>query len=116
MNGSGNMKRIYMYTCYSLTPLLLFMPALIIISNVITLDEAALYSILTMLTYIWMAFLIFAGTAVVHQYSSGKTLLAIIVIFIAIAVILFLLLLCVTIFQQMSEFVVNISEEIALRN
>ena len=39
-----------------------------------------------------------------------------IVIFIAIAVILFLLLLCVTIFQQMSEFVVNISEEIALRN
>lgn len=116
MNGSGNMKRIYMYTCYSLTPLLLFMPALIIISNVITLDEAALYSILTMLMYIWMAFLIFAGTAVVHQYSSGKTLLAIIVIFIAIAVILFLLLLCVTIFQQMSEFVVNISEEIALRN
>lgn len=116
MNGSGNMKRIYMYTCYSLTPLLLIMPVLIAASHLITYDETALYGIINMLMYIWMAFLLFAGTAVVHQYSSGKTLLAIIVIFIAIAVILFLLLLCVTIFQQMSEFVVNVSEEIALRS
>lgn len=116
MNGSGTMKRIYMYTCYSLTPLLLGLPVLIIMSNFITLDEIMLYSNIQLLMYVWMAFLIFAGTAVVHQYSAGKTLLTIFVIFVAIGIIVFLFLLCITVFQQMKDFVVRLAEEISLRS
>ncbi len=116
MNGSGSLKKIYMYTCYSLTPLLFGLPVLLIFSRFISLDEMALYTILQMLMYVWMAFLIFAGTTVVHQYSAGKAVFTIFIIFAAIGVILFLFLLCMTIIQQMTDFVRNIAEEISLRS
>lgn len=116
MNGSGTMKRIYMYTCYSLTPLLIGFPLLIAMSNIITLEEIMLYNNFQLIMYVWMAFLLFAGTTVVHQYNAGKTLLTIFVIFVAIGIIVFLFLLCVTIFQQMSDFIKRLVEEISLRS
>ena len=92
------------------------LPVLLIFSRFISLDEMALYTILQMLMYVWMAFLIFAGTTVVHQYSAGKAVFTIFIIFAAIGVILFLFLLCMTIIQQMTDFVRNIAEEISLRS
>ena len=115
MNGSGSMANIYMYTCYSLTPLLFGQPVLILLSHIITTDEAAIYTILQMLLYIWVAFLLFSGTLTVHQYTPKKTLAAILVTIVAIAVILFLLLLGMTILQQMTGFVQNLYEEIRMR-
>ena len=115
MNGSGSMANIYMYTCYSLTPLLFGQPILILLSHIVTKDEAAIYSILQMLLYIWVAFLLFSGTLTVHQYTPKKTVAAILVTIVAIAVILFLFLLSMTILQQMTGFVQNLYEEIQMR-
>lgn len=115
MNGSGTFKYIYMYSCYALTPFLISTPILTVLSNCLSLDEVALYSIVKTLFFIWVGFLLFVGTLVVHQYLAGRTIATIIVIIVAMGIIVFLFLLCVTIVQQMTDFIGLLGEEINLR-
>lgn len=115
MNGSGTFKDIYMYSCYSLTPLLFGMPLTIILSNVLTLDEIAFYTILNTMFYVWVGFLLFAGTLTVHQYTGSQTILSIVLIIVAMAIIIFVVLLCTTIVQQVTDFIRLLFEEIRLR-
>ncbi len=115
MNGSGNFKYIYMYSCYSLTPLLISMPLLVVLSNIITQDEIALYTIIQSLFFIWLGFLLFVGTLVVHQYNGVMTVATILIIIVAIGIILFLALLCTAVVQQMTDFIGLLIEEINLR-
>lgn len=115
MNGSGTFKYIYMYSCYALTPFLISTPLLIVLSNCLTLEEVALYNIVKMLFFIWIGFLLFIGTLVVHQYLAGRTIATIIVIIVAMGIIVFIFLLCITIVQQMTDFIGLLSEEINLR-
>lgn len=115
MNGSGTFKFIYMYSCYSLTPFLIATPLLIILSNCLSLDEMTLYTIVRMLFLIWVGFLLFVGTLVVHQYLAMRTVATILVIIVAMGIIVFLFLLCITIVQQMTDFIGLLAEEINLR-
>lgn len=115
MNGSGTFKYIYMYSCYALTPFLISTPLLTVLSNCLSLDEVALYSIVKTLFFIWVGFLLFVGTLVVHQYLAGRTIATIIVIIVAMGIIVFIFLLCVTIVQQMTDFIGLLGEEINLR-
>lgn len=116
MNGSGTFKNVYMYTCYALSPMLIGLPLLTVLSNFISNDEMALYSIIQILMYIWVAFLLFVGTVTVHQYTAGKAVLAILIIFIGIGIIVFLFLLCITVGQQMTGFIERLWEEIRMRS
>ncbi len=115
MNGSGTLKNVYMYTCYSLTPFIIGMPILMILSNMLTLDEMGLYTIVQTLMLIWVGFLIFCGTLSVHQYTAIKTVGTIIFTIVAMAVVVFLFLLSVTILQQITDFISLLFEEISLR-
>ena len=115
MNGSGTFKFIYMYSCYSLTPFLISTPLLIILSNCLSLEEMTLYSIINMLFFVWVGFLLFVGTLVVHQYGAVRTVATILVIIVAMGIIVFLFMLCITIVQQMTDFIGLLAEEISLR-
>ncbi len=115
MNGSGTFKFIYMYSCYSLTPFLIATPLLIVLSNCLSLEEVTLYTIVRLLFYIWIGFLLFVGTLVVHQYLATRTVATILVIIVAMGIIVFLFLLCITIVQQMTDFLGLLFEEINLR-
>ena len=115
MSGSGSFENIFMYSSYSLTPMVIGIPLQIILSNVLSLDELGLYSIINILIYIWVAFLLFAGTSVVHQYSAVRTAAAIVIIIVAIGVILFLVLLGASIIEQITTFIKLLAEEIQLR-
>lgn len=115
MNGSGTFKRIYIYSCYSLMPLVIITPILIIFSRFVSVDELTLYNILNTIFYIWVGFLLFCGTLVIHQYSASRTVFTILFVIVAMGIIIFLLLLCITILQQITEFLKLFFEEIKLR-
>ncbi len=115
MNGSGTFKKIYIYSVYSLLPIVLIMPFLIIFSHFISADELALYNIINTIFYIWAGLLLFCGTIVIHEYSASRTVFTILFIIIAMGIIIFLLLLTMTILQQITEFLKLLFEEIRLR-
>ena len=57
-NGKGRLNQIYMATCYALTPYPLIQFPLIILSNMVTVDEGAFYTVLSGLSIVWAALLI----------------------------------------------------------
>ena len=114
-DGEGKFVDIVKATAYALIPLVLVNIILIPMSYALVLAEASFYTMLTNLGYVWMAFLLFSGTLVTHQYTFGKTVLMIIFILLGMCMIAYIALLFFNLIQQMSGFVVTFWTELKLR-
>lgn len=115
MSGKGNYKEIFMMTGYSLFPLVIIGFPAVILSNFLTLDEMALYSLLMYLGYISTGWMLFMGVLNIHHYGLFKTILAFLATAVSIIVMMFVGLLFFDLIQQFIAFVVSIYEEITLR-
>lgn len=113
--GEGNLKAIYMSTCYSLTPILFLYPVAIVLSNILTLDEGDFYSVFITIALIWVFALIFFGNMRIHDYTLGMAFIEILITVVVMLLIVFLAVLFFALIQQMWSFVENIFEELATR-
>jgi len=113
--GEGSMKDIYVATCYALTPIALLTLPKTLLTNVLTLDEAGLITLIATLSFVWTGLLIFLGMMVTHDYSIGKNILTCIVTIVGIAFIIFLALLFTSLISKMWIFLMNIYYEIYYR-
>ena len=114
-DGKGTMKDIYIYTCYSLFPYALLSLPVMLLSLVLTLENASIYHALQTFITIYMAFLIFTGTLTVHQYSIGRTILMIILSIVGIMILIFLMLLCFNLGVDIYDFISSAIREIIYR-
>ncbi len=113
--GEGSFKDICIAVCYSLVPLpLLIIPATIF-SNVVTVNEMDIVTLVVSLGFIWAGFLIFFGTMVTHDYSLGKNVIMIVCSIVGMAFIMFVALLFTTLLGKIVSFVTNIITEIGYR-
>lgn len=115
MDGNGTMKEIYIYTCYSLIPLLISTPLVTLLNQVFSLEEAAVLNFISSFSVIVVMFLLFIGTLVVHNYSPTKTVIMMVLTVIGMLILIFIALLCITLFQQIIIFAQNIIDELQLR-
>ncbi|MBS5660146.1 MAG: YIP1 family protein [Clostridiales bacterium] len=115
MEGSGNMKDIYIATCYSFTPIAIGLIPLTLISRVLCLDEQAYYQVVLVFLMIWTGALLFFGTMITHEYSLLKTVITVMMILIGIVVVIFLLLLFYNLIQEMLSFLFNSYDELSFR-
>lgn len=113
--GKGNFKEIYLATCYSLTPMVLFSVPLNLITNIMTLSESMFYTAISSALQLWSLLLLFLGTMVVHQFTVRKTIGSVILSVFMIVIIAFLALLGFSISQQMVTFVNTIITELLRR-
>ena len=86
--GKGTLKDVYMGTCYALFPYVLLQLPLIVLSNWITVDEAAFYSVLNTVSLVWAGGLIVCAMMMIHDYGLAKTLLFIVMTIAAMVVII----------------------------
>ena len=71
--GEGTVKKIYTFICYSLTPYIVFMPLIYILSHVLTNNETFLTTMLSILTYGWIAVIAFIGLKEVNNFTVRET-------------------------------------------
>ena len=114
-DGKARLKQIYMATCYAMTPYPLLQFPLIIFSNMVTVDEAEFYSVISTLSLVWAGFLIIAAMMQIHEYTLKKTLLFTIMSIFAMLVIVFILLLFFSMITQGIAYFVSIVREILFR-
>lgn len=114
-DGKGRLKQIYMATCYAMTPYPLIQFPLIIFSNVVTVDEAEFYSVMSAFSLIWAALLIIAAMMQIHEYSLSKTVLFIVASVFAMLVLIFILLLFFSMISQGIAYFVSLGREIMFR-
>jgi hypothetical protein len=115
MDGEGKFKEIVTATGYALLPLALIMLMNTIISNVITIQESALYYLLETVAFLWFLWLLFIGTMTIQQYSVMKTIVTMALTLVVMGIIMFLGLLFFSLMQQMIGFVLSIYNELSLR-
>ncbi len=113
--GEGSFKDIFIAVCYSLVPLPLLIVPATIFSNVVTVNEMDIVTLIVSLGFIWAGFLIFFGTMVTHDYSLGKNVVMIVCTIVGMVFIMFVALLFTTLLGKIVSFVTNIITEIGYR-
>jgi hypothetical protein len=115
MNGKGKMKEIFMMGCYSYFPVIITGIIGVIASNFVTEDEALLVTLLYIIGYFLMAYMIFMGLICLHEYGILKTFATIFATVIATCIIAFVALLIFDLSQQIYGFVYSLYKEIVTR-
>lgn len=71
--GQGTMRGIFISTMYALMPMIVLSLPLALVSNGLTLSEAAIYHLMQILIMLWTALLLFTQVKEIHGYGFGET-------------------------------------------
>ena len=114
-DGKGRLNQVYMATCYSLTPYPLIQFPLIVVSNMVTVEEGAFYTVLSVLSLVWAGYLIITAMMEIHENSMSKTILFTVASVFAMLVMVFLLLLFFSMISQGISYFISLGREILFR-
>ena len=114
-DGEGSFRDVFIAVGYSLAP----MPPLLVIStllqNFMTLEEGAIATMLVVFGWIWVAFLVFFGMLVTHDYSLNKNVVTTVGTIVCICVIMFVIILFSSLVAKMVQFISSIVTELSYR-
>lgn len=102
--GSGKFGDIFVVVTYALFPKLVLDAIVVILSNVVTSEEAAILTAISSFGAVFFAFLVFAGLCVAHEYTAGTNVAMILATFVAAIIIIFLAILYITLIQKVVSF------------
>jgi len=114
-DGEGSFRDITVAVGYAISPMPFILIISTLLSNIVTLEEAMIVSLITTVGYVWCALLLFFGLMVTHDYSMGKNLLIVVCTILGMAIIIFMALLFSGLIGKMVSFVSSIITEIAYR-
>lgn len=113
--GEGSFKDVFIASCYSLTPIILIIPAATIMTHFVTASETGFVSLAIGICYVWLGLLLFFGTMVTHDYSLTKNIGTILATIVGMCVIMFICVLFSNLLIKMMSFVSNLISEIQFR-
>ena len=114
-DGKGRFRDIYMAMCYALIPYTLIQLPMILVSNMLTFEEASFYTVLLSFSVIWCVFLVFVGLMEVHDYGPGKTVVFMVVTVVGGLVIIFLILVFFSLLSDAASYFISLYREIVFR-
>lgn len=113
-NGSGSMKEIFMVAMYAQYPYMWLSGLYLVLSHVLSLNEAALLSFCLVLGTVCMLFYGFIGLVSVHGFGFFQGIASVVLTLIALVIIIFIILLLVMMVSELGGFLTTVWEEIAL--
>jgi len=115
MDGKGKMLDIYMAVAYALIPSVIINAAMILLSQLITFDEGAIYWVLAGFSVFWTAILILAGMMMVHDYSLTKAVLSSLLTIVGMGVMVFIFVVFFSLISDAAAYFVSLYKEILFR-
>jgi len=115
MEGEGRMRDIVTVAGYAMLPIALVLGPATILSNLLSLEEAAFYHILIGVSIAWTGILLLLGIMTVHNYTLLKTLITLVLTFITILILIFIGLLIMDLLNQIYGFFYSIYTELVFR-
>jgi len=113
--GKGSFKDIFLVTCYSLMPLIIFQFITPLLSHLMTLNELVYLQIIDGVGFGWMLLMLLLGIREIHEYTPRKMVSTLILTVIGAAIIVFVTLLFFSLLQELGSFIYSIYREFSLR-
>lgn len=115
MEGEGRFKDILTVIGYSMLPMVLtYLPATLL-SRFIASDEEGMYYLVMNISVIFFVLLLLIGIMIIHNFSFGKTIVTLLLTFVALMLIIFVILLMVSLINQLYGFFESVYNELILR-
>ena len=115
LDGEGRMRDIVTVMGYAMLPIIFVLIPATIISNIVAEEEAALYFLLIGIGLAWTGILLLVGIMTIHNYTFLKTLITVVLTFIAVLIIVFITLLIFDLINQIYMFLYSIYTELIFR-
>ncbi|MCL2078450.1 MAG: YIP1 family protein [Oscillospiraceae bacterium] len=115
MEGEGRMRDIITVAGYAMLPITLILGPATLISNFISIEEAAIYQILLIIGIAWTAVLLLIGIMTVHNYTLAKALITLLLTFLTVLILVFISVLVLDLLNQIYGFFYSIYTEIIFR-
>lgn len=115
MDGKGTFSEIWVISNYALLPYIVINYLCVILSNVFIREESVFLSWLLMFGMLWSAVLIIKGFMAIHEFAFSRTIYSIILTIVGMLIIVFVVFLIFSLFQQVTNTIVTIFNEITFR-
>lgn len=115
MEGEGRLKDIITVTGYAMLPLIITLIPATLLSRVIADGEEAFYYIIIGIGIAWTIILLLLGVMTVHNYTLAKTLVTLILTFVAMLIVIFVALLILDMINQAYGFLYSLYTELVYR-
>ena len=115
MDGKGRMFEIYMAVCYAFTPYVIINAVMIVLSQIITFDEGAIYKVLAGFAIVWTALLILAAMMMVHDYSLAKTIGSSLLTIVGMGIMVFIFVIFFSLVSDAVAYFISLYKEILFR-
>ena len=113
--GEGRAKDLYIGLAYAMSPYLVAALPLQIITNVLVQNESFVYHFPMLLVIAWSAILFFMMVQEMHNYSFKETVKNLLITLFTICLFLLIGFIVYLLYGQLSDFVVSIVQEVAIR-
>lgn len=114
-DGEGRLRHVIIGSAYSLFPYALLALPIALLSNLLTLNEAFIYTLATQLIWFWSGLMLFIMVGEVHNYSVSETVRNILITLFTMAMLLLAGYILYVLFNQLYEFITAILQEVGLR-
>ncbi len=115
MEGKGKLSEIITFCSYALVPYILGTACLIVLSHVLSQDEAVFYTIAQWLVYGWTGFCLFVALLQVHQYTVKKTVGSILLTVAGMVICAVVVAIAYSVVTQLVSFLVTLVNEWSLK-
>jgi tetratricopeptide (TPR) repeat protein len=113
--GEGSLKNTYQTIAYALSPIILFIPFVTVLSHFLTLQEAIFYQLPLLVMRFWIVFLMFFMIKDVNNYEPTEVITT---VFKTIFTLIMTLLVISVIYSLSNEFIIVVKQiisEVSLR-
>ncbi|MBQ9120492.1 MAG: YIP1 family protein [Lachnospiraceae bacterium] len=114
-DGEGSFKQLVSAYAYCLTPYIILMPFLIVISNMITYNEYFIIQFAMLCIYAWVLILIFMAIKEVNNYTVKETVVVIILTLFTLLIAALILFIVYVLCSQAIDFVTTVCREVVNR-
>lgn len=114
-DGEGKFSQVFKGTVYAFAPYLIFKPVLVVASNVLTMNDAFVYSFSGLLIQAWTGILLFLMVKEIHNFTFGETVKNIFITLFCMVIMLLVLFIVYVLLDQVYDFVHSVIREGIIR-